>query len=89
LTTQWARSGVAKLRELSLWGDVQGWRGFVHHPVGSALSEAKDNYHSFKEVITMAYSKKSLTTTRTPQRHSFDKGDDTVGTGMVGAGLRR
>jgi hypothetical protein len=32
---------------------------------------------------------KSLTTTRTPQRRSFDKGDDTVGTGMVGAGLRR
>jgi NifU-like protein involved in Fe-S cluster formation len=31
--------------------------GFVHHPVGSALSEARTNYHSF-EVITMAYSEK-------------------------------
>jgi nitrogen fixation NifU-like protein len=56
-------------------GDVQRRYRFVHHPVGSTLKE-----------IDMAYSEKVVDHYENPRNvGSFDKGDESVGTGMVGA----
>ena len=49
--------------------------------MGSTLSSHGPEYGENTWLIL----KKWLTTTKTPANGSFDKGDDTVGTGMVGA----
>ena len=68
---------VAKLRELSpLWEMHQEGVDLEHGPVGGALARSND----------MAYSDKVLDHYENPRNvGSFAKGDDDVGTGMVGA----
>jgi cysteine sulfinate desulfinase/cysteine desulfurase-like protein len=74
-------------RALAAVGDVQGRHRHQHHPVGCTLIMSAPC--RFAEDIwsnTMAYSDKVIDHYENPRNvGSFDKGDDTVGTGMVGA----
>jgi hypothetical protein len=68
---------VAKLRELSpLWEMYKDGIDLSTHPVGGALNRRRD----------MAYSDKVIDHYENPRNvGAFDKGDEDVGTGMVGA----
>ena len=69
-------------RAVAAVGDVPGRRRHQHDPVGGALS--RPEHH--QEKLNMAYSEKVIDHYENPRNvGSFDKGDDTVGTGMVGA----
>ena len=72
---------VAKLRDLSpLWEMYKDGDRHQHHPVGCTLNSQSPG------AINMAYSEKVVDHYENPRNvGSFDKGDDTVGTGMVGA----
>ena len=75
-------------RAVAAVGDVQGRHRHQHHPVGGALTDAaarietreqQEQHHGLQR-------RKSSSTTRIPRNvGSFDKGDASVGTGMVGA----
>ena len=68
-------------RAVAAVGHVPGRHRHQHHPVGGALSAPERVQEN-----DMAYSEKVVDHYENPRNvGSFEKGDDTVGTGMVGA----
>jgi hypothetical protein len=68
-------------RAQSAVGHVQGRHRHQHHPVGCPLKPRQQERRN-----PMAYSEKVVDHYENPRNvGSFDKGDDSVGTGMVGA----